>query len=203
MTPIEQIKAAIRVDEYAARYLTVRNGKALCPFHKEKTPSLSVHEAFYKCHACGVGGDVIKFAAAFHDISTGDAIRMFAAELGIPLTRQPEKHPYDAAKDARMRAEAEEWKRQMRRSIILAMHYDHFDRIEPFLDMVNALGGQRLLAAYKEQRTMEQGIRIRESIREKDQWEKAMKPLISGFIDRLAGAPDSEFPEWQYGEREW
>lgn len=37
--------------------------KALCPFHKEKTPSLSVNKQgnLWHCFACGKGGDTIEF----------------------------------------------------------------------------------------------------------------------------------------------
>ena len=40
-----------------------RNLVGLCPFHSEKTPSLTVYpenQSFY-CFGCGVGGDVITF----------------------------------------------------------------------------------------------------------------------------------------------
>ncbi|MBV9145414.1 MAG: DNA primase, partial [Acidobacteria bacterium] len=40
-----------------------QNFKGLCPFHKEKTPSFSVHAVrqFYHCFGCGVSGDVFSF----------------------------------------------------------------------------------------------------------------------------------------------
>lgn len=182
MTPIEQIKAAIRLDEYASRYLVIKNKKAICFLHAEKTASMSVHRDYFFCHGCGAGGDVIKFASAYHDLTASGAVKMLSAELGIPLTRQAKQHPYDAAKAQRERAEAEEWKRQMRRSIILAMHYDHFDRIEPFLDMASALGGQQLLSAYRAQRTPEQAVMLRESMRETDLWVKAVTPLVERLL---------------------
>lgn len=244
MTPIEQIKAAIRVDEYAARYLTVRNGKALCPFHKEKSPSLALHEDYAKCFGCGWSGDVIKFAAAFHDVSTGDAIRMLAEEAGVTLTRQPEKHPYDVKKAERTSAEAAEWRSQIRRSLVEARNRsfqlqapwkceyyerstqqpgmlpdigcrwtqpdiefqepdDASDRIEHFLALLDGMPKREILSRYLEQKTLDQASMLRESLREAALWEKAMTPLAVKLIDRLAGAPDSEFPEWQYGEREW
>ena len=39
------------------------NLKGLCPFHEEKSPSLSVSPArgLFHCFGCGVGGDVIRF----------------------------------------------------------------------------------------------------------------------------------------------
>ena len=40
--------------------------KGLCPFHKEKTPSFSVHEdrQIFKCFGCGKGGNVVHFIMA-------------------------------------------------------------------------------------------------------------------------------------------
>lgn len=203
MTPIQQIKAAIRVDEYAARYLTIKNGKSLCCFHVERTPSLSLHEHYFYCHGCSIGGDLIKFAAEYHAITVSDSVRMFASELGIPLKRQPAAHPYDAAKDARIRAEADEWRRQMKAALIAALHTDKYDLVLPFLERLESMSPSLVTKAYREQRTLEQASLLRESIRESDLWVKAMTPPISGLIDRMASAPDDQFPDWQYGERMW
>lgn len=182
MTPIEQIKAALRVDEYAGRFLEVKNKTALCPWHKEKTPSLKLHADFYKCHGCGAGGDVIAFAAEYHGITTRQAVRMLADQLGIPLTRQPEPHPYDAAKDARIRAEAEEWRRLARASLLASLHTDHYDLILPFLELLESMSRHQVLSAYREQRTVEQAALLRASIRESDLWVKAMTPLVERML---------------------
>lgn len=60
-------------------------GKALCPFHKEKTPSFSVKESehFFKCFGCGESGDVIDFVAKIKGVSTDDAITILADYCGI------------------------------------------------------------------------------------------------------------------------
>lgn len=251
MTPIEAIKSTIRFDDYAARYLDIKNGKATCPVHKEKTASFVIHPLFGKCFGCGWHCDVIAFAAEYHGLSTGAAIRMLADEGGITLTRQPAVHPYDAAKAERIRAEAEEWRRQSRAALLAALNRsiqdqppwvpvfierspcvpdvwlpridvewilqpceypepdDSYSLIAPFLERLEALSRGEALEAYKDQRTPEQAAMLRESIRESDQWEKAMKPLISTLIDRLASAletefvPEPEFPQAPYGPRCW
>ena len=51
------------VSEYVDFKRRGRNLVALCPFHKEKTPSFSVSpdkQLFY-CFGCGAGGNVINF----------------------------------------------------------------------------------------------------------------------------------------------
>lgn len=40
-----------------------RHGKALCPFHNDRHPSLYVADDHYYCFACGAHGDVIDFTA--------------------------------------------------------------------------------------------------------------------------------------------
>ncbi len=49
---------------------------ALCPFHKEKTPSFTVNEdkGFYHCFGCGVHGDVIDFVMRFANRSFHEAV---------------------------------------------------------------------------------------------------------------------------------
>ncbi len=187
MTPIQQIKAAIRCDDYIARYLEVKNNKSLCPVHNEKTPSLVLHDTWARCFGCGWHCDIISFAREYHGISTGDAIRMLAEEAGVQLTHQPAPHPYDAARAARTAAECEEWHRQTRAALLASLHTDDYDRILPFLTALESMTRSQLLAAYLAQRTVEQGSLLRESVRESDLWCKAITPLLSGLIDRMAG----------------
>ena len=181
MTTIQQIKAALPVNAYASRYLTIRAGKALCPFHKEKTPSLSLHAEYFKCHGCGISGDVLSFAAAYHGISTSAAIRMLADELGIALVKQPALTPYDAVKAKRERAEAEEWYRQCWRTLIASMLSDDYDRVLPFL---TALEAAHPITAYRQQRTVQQAALLRAAIRESDLWVKAMTPIMERLISQ-------------------
>ncbi|HVP72774.1 MAG TPA: DNA primase [Phycisphaerales bacterium] len=62
----------------------------LCPFHDDKTPSMAVvtHKgnAFYKCHACGAGGDCFDFVMQYHRMDFPEALRLLAQKAGITLT---------------------------------------------------------------------------------------------------------------------
>ena len=67
---------------------------ALCPFHEDHNPSLSVNigdrskqGAFY-CHACGVKGIVFDFVAQRQSISFDKAIELVASEIGILAANQ-------------------------------------------------------------------------------------------------------------------
>ena len=59
------VKTSINTREAAARYGVEvnRHGKALCPFHNDRNPSLFVDDDHYHCFACGEHGDVIDFTA--------------------------------------------------------------------------------------------------------------------------------------------
>jgi DNA primase len=62
---------------------------ALCPFHKEKSPSFSISDdkEFYHCFGCGAHGDVIRFMVEFHKLSFPDAVTQLAAEAGLALPK--------------------------------------------------------------------------------------------------------------------
>jgi len=52
--------------------------KALCPLHKEKTPSFTVYHnnnSFY-CYGCGKGGDVITFIQELNECSFKQALNI-------------------------------------------------------------------------------------------------------------------------------
>ncbi|MBI5397462.1 MAG: DNA primase [Verrucomicrobia bacterium] len=61
--------------------------KALCPFHKEKTPSFQVNpqRQLFKCFGCGVGGDVFKFVMLWDRLTFPEAVEQLARKAGIAL----------------------------------------------------------------------------------------------------------------------
>ena len=82
-----------------------QNYAGLCPFHKEKSPSFSVHAVrqFYHCFGCGVSGDVFSFVAKIENVGFPEAVRMVAQKCGIPLPKREFSSPEEAA-EARLRA---------------------------------------------------------------------------------------------------
>ena len=65
-----------------------RAGFAVCPFHAEKTASLSIkNNRFYKCFGCGASGDVVGFVSSFFSISKLEAIIKINSDfnLGLPI----------------------------------------------------------------------------------------------------------------------
>ncbi len=80
------------------------NYSGLCPFHKEKSPSFSVHAVrqFYHCFGCGVSGDVFSFVGKIENVSFPEAVRIVAQKCGIPLPKREFSSPEQAA-EARQR----------------------------------------------------------------------------------------------------
>jgi DNA primase len=63
------------------------NLKGICPFHEEKSPSLSVSPArgLYHCFGCGAGGDVIRFVQNIEHLDFTESVERLAARSGIQL----------------------------------------------------------------------------------------------------------------------
>src|SRR5438477_7438796 len=66
-----------------------QNYSGLCPFHKEKTPSFSVHSArqYFYCFGCGEKGDVFSFVQKIENISFPEAVRAVAQKMGVALPK--------------------------------------------------------------------------------------------------------------------
>ena len=81
-----------------------QNYSGLCPFHKEKTPSFSVHatKQFYYCFGCGEKGDVFKFVQKIESITFPEAVRAVAQKIGVALPKTTFGSEAEA-KDARLR----------------------------------------------------------------------------------------------------
>ena len=87
------VKASINTREAAARYGVEinRHGKALCPFHNDRHPSLFVDDDHYHCYACGEHGDVIDFTAKLFGLKLYEAAQKLAYDFGITQDKPPTK----------------------------------------------------------------------------------------------------------------
>ena len=81
-----------------------QNYTGLCPFHKEKTPSFSVHAVrqFYHCFGCHESGDVFSFVSKIENVTFPEAVRIVAQKCGIPLPKREFSSPEEAA-EAKLR----------------------------------------------------------------------------------------------------
>ena len=76
-----------------------QNYSGLCPFHKEKSPSFSVHAVrqFYHCFGCQASGDVFSFVGKIENVGFPEAVRIVAQKCGIPLPKREYSSPEEAA----------------------------------------------------------------------------------------------------------
>jgi DNA primase len=87
----ERIRAASDIVDVIGGYLPLKragaNFTALCPFHKEKSPSFNVNpqKQIFHCFGCHKGGDVFTFVKEYENIGFMDAVRRLAERAKIPL----------------------------------------------------------------------------------------------------------------------
>ena len=88
---LERIRAASDIVDVIGSYLPLKkagaNFVALCPFHKEKSPSFNVnpHRQIFHCFGCHKGGDVFTFVKEYENIGFVDAVRRLADRAKVPL----------------------------------------------------------------------------------------------------------------------
>lgn len=106
---IEEIRAASDIVDVISERIQVKragkNFRALCPFHKEKTPSFNINpeRQIYHCFGCGAGGDVISFVMEYDKVGFLDAVRDLAERAGIGL---PTRSGGEREEDPAVRANA-------------------------------------------------------------------------------------------------
>lgn len=88
---LEQIRQSNDVVEVIGSYFPLKragaNFRALCPFHKEKTPSFNVNpqKQIWHCFGCGTGGDVFTFVMKYENLDFMSAVRRLAERGGVKL----------------------------------------------------------------------------------------------------------------------
>src|SRR5688572_4398274 len=103
---LETIRAASDIVDVIGGYLPLKragaNFVALCPFHKEKSPSFNVnpHRQIFHCFGCHKGGDVFTFVKEYESIDFVEAVKRLADRAKIPLeydqkAGEPSRHLKD------------------------------------------------------------------------------------------------------------
>ena len=101
LTPdfLEELRSKCDIVDIASRYLTLnRRGSnfwACCPFHNEKTPSLSIKQdgQFFKCFGCGESGNVITLTMKLENLEFVPAVELLCkhANMQMPTTEDSEE----------------------------------------------------------------------------------------------------------------
>ncbi len=90
---IEEIRGRLRISEVIGKAIPIRKAgreyHALCPFHKEKTPSFTINDekGFYHCFGCGAHGDVIGFTMDYEHLGYREAIERLAGIAGLTIPK--------------------------------------------------------------------------------------------------------------------
>lgn len=97
------------VDVIDSRVKLKRAGKnyhALCPFHKERSPSFTVSpdKQFYYCFGCGAGGNALGFLMEYERLSFPEAVEELARLAGMEVPRENDR-PADLAREQRVKTQ--------------------------------------------------------------------------------------------------
>jgi DNA primase len=94
---IELIRERAQIEEIIKRYVPTlkKNGNnltALCPFHKEKTPSFSVspEKQIFYCFGCHAGGNVFSFISKVEGLTFPESVKFVGDIVGIKVENKPE-----------------------------------------------------------------------------------------------------------------
>ena len=109
---VDAVREAIDIIDLISEHSRVeRRGErfvALCPFHKEKTPSLSLDRQnnLYYCFGCGAGGDAFKLHMELTGDNFATALEHLAQRYGVPLERGAGGPDADARAEGAKRIQA-------------------------------------------------------------------------------------------------
>lgn len=91
----DEILARNNIDNVIQEFLPLerhgRNFRAICPFHNDSNPSLSIdiNKQIYKCFVCLEGGNAIKFIMKYKNISYVDALKHLALKANMDFDFTP------------------------------------------------------------------------------------------------------------------
>ena len=78
------------VSEYVSLKKQGRSYVGCCPFHQEKTPSFNVspEKGLFYCYGCQKGGNVFNFLMGVENVGFGEAVKLLATKLNVPLPQR-------------------------------------------------------------------------------------------------------------------
>lgn len=87
---------SIPLHDLASRWVELRprgrNYYGICPFHAEKTPSLSVVDNRFHCFGCGADGDALDFIQRIQNMTLAEAARWLSKEYNIDIEEGEDPH---------------------------------------------------------------------------------------------------------------
>ncbi|HLH45667.1 MAG TPA: DNA primase [Acidimicrobiales bacterium] len=111
---IARVRSAVSLVELVAEHTAVKavGGRhmARCPFHPDRTPSLSVDDrlGLYYCFGCQAAGDAISFVEQVHHLGFRDALELLAERAGIELASEDDSTRQERRRLAALRRAVEQ-----------------------------------------------------------------------------------------------
>lgn len=92
-----------------------RRGFAKCPFHTEKTASLSIKNEHYKCFGCGAYGGIIDFVMNYFGIGFKQALAKLNIDFNLGLGNQNVgyRKRSEVAEQQRIQRNIEKWEAEL------------------------------------------------------------------------------------------
>lgn len=104
---INRVRQSADITDVISQYIPIekkgRNFVAICPFHDDNNPSLTISpdKQIYKCFVCGAGGNVFTFVQNFNNISFVEAVDTVAKSVNIDLNINTKSFTYTLSDDQR------------------------------------------------------------------------------------------------------
>lgn len=107
MVDAKTIKESVRLADVLALYGSpLQNGRAMCPFHQDRHPSITIKNERWRCWACGERGDAIDFVARLNGIGVQEAMETINRDfdLGYNLRSTRTRPESDQVADRKRKA---------------------------------------------------------------------------------------------------
>jgi DNA primase len=94
---IDRVLDSINIVELIGSFVALKkigqNFHGLCPFHDDKTPSLSVspEKKIFRCFGCGASGNAITFVRRHKNLPFPEAVRFLAGKARIPMDTEEDR----------------------------------------------------------------------------------------------------------------
>jgi len=117
---IQRVAEANDIVEVIGSYFPLKRAgtsfRALCPFHREKSPSFHVNPSRqnFHCFGCGAGGGVLRFVMDYEHVDFPTAVKRLAQRAGVPIIEEAGNADDDRKRGLRQRllglhAEVADW----------------------------------------------------------------------------------------------
>lgn len=129
MSLIREVKERANIVKVAELYGLKLNRayKCVCPFHKEKTASLSIspQKQIWKCFGCGKGGDSISLVSELLNINALEAAKNINYTLGLGLDPNQKSNYFEINKYKNKQKTEEIFKKWENKTFQLLCDYLH------------------------------------------------------------------------------